>query len=430
MFRHSVKEINAEFSAEDKYLQSIQRTVRESCVAAGMSGKDTSAVLLATEEAATNIIRHAYLYEKGIIRLRIVIYSKLVVFSLIDFGRSFQAEKTGTLDLKRLVESGRKGGLGFYMIRKIMDSVEYISSAGRNELRMIKRIGERHVVGKPFLRRMFTLRAKFSFWTFFIVFMIIGGAYYYMDYRTSQQLYNRLDGTVHALAETIADQASGYMLRSRSAVEFDELVISYKRANPELELVVLTNAEGVVVAHSGNIRNIRKPYKPPDKTRQDIIGRPQRYEADGREINYLALSIESGRRDVGQVHIVYSSESITEQLSLARQKIVLWTLVLLMFGVVGIYMLSNYFVRPIVKITQRVRRFASGDLESELPLEGAEEFFEISRAFNEIMTRLSRDRKNIAAREKMTREIEVASQIQQTLMPRQLPKLPGLDLDS
>ena len=226
MFRRPLKEINAEFSAEDKYLQGIQRTVRESCVAAGMSGKNTSAVLLATEEAATNIIRHAYLYEKGVIRLRVVIYSKQIAFSLIDFGRSFQANKTGTLDLESLVASGRKGGLGFYMIQKIMDSVEYISSAGRNELRMIKRIGEKPVMGRPFLRRMFTLRAKFSFWTFFFVFIIVGGAYCYMDYRTSRQLYDRLDGTVHALAETIADQASGYILRSRSAVEFDELVVS------------------------------------------------------------------------------------------------------------------------------------------------------------------------------------------------------------
>ncbi|MCK4301231.1 MAG: ATP-binding protein, partial [candidate division Zixibacteria bacterium] len=174
MLRRPVKEINAEFSAEEKYLQSIQRTVRESCVAAGMSRKDTSAVLLATEEAATNIIRHAYLYEKGVIRLRVVIYKKLVVFSLIDFGRSFHPSTAGKMDLAHLVESGRKGGLGFYMIQKIMDSVEYISSAGRNELRMIKRIGERPAAGKPLLRRMFSLRVRFSFWTLFVVSVIIG----------------------------------------------------------------------------------------------------------------------------------------------------------------------------------------------------------------------------------------------------------------
>ncbi|MDH3891974.1 MAG: SpoIIE family protein phosphatase [candidate division Zixibacteria bacterium] len=430
MFKRPVKEISAEFSAEERFLPSIQRTVRESCIVAGLRRKEVSAVLLATEEAATNIIRHAYLYEKGVLRLRIVIYRKLVVLSLIDFGRSFTPDATGTLDLKRLIESGRKGGLGFYMIQKIMDSVEYISSAGRNELRMIKRITSRPIESRPFLRRMSTLRVKFSFWTFMIMAVIIAGSFYYLDRRTSGQLYDRLDETVLALTKTITDQAAGHLLRSRSTTEFDELVLSYTRANPELLQVVLVDSGGLVMAHSDNIRNIRKPYQPPDDVGKVVLGHPFRYVQDGQELNFLAQPIERNDRHLGDAFVVYSSEPISEPLRQARERVIKLTALLLLFGVLGIYMLSNYFVRPIVQITRRVRGFTSGDLESELPLEGAEEFFEISRAFNEMMTRLRQDRENIVAREKMAKEIELASQIQQTLMPTRLPNLSGLDLDA
>ncbi len=430
MFKRPVKEISAEFSAEEKYLPSIQRTVRESCVTSGLARKEVSAVLLATEEAATNIIRHAYLYEKGVLRLRIVVYKKLIAISLIDFGRSFQPEGKGAVDLEKLIESGRKGGLGFYMIQKIMDSVEYISSAGRNELRMIKRIKTRSTDGYPFLRRMLTLRVKFSFWTFLIMAVIIAGAFYYIDRRTSQQLHDRLDETVFALTKTITDQAAGHMLRSRSATEFDELVLSYTRANPELRQVVLVNADGEVIAHSDDIRNIRKRYQRPEQVVDVVVGQPYRYFSDGLKLSYLVQPIEWGSRRLGSTHIIYSTELISEPLRQARYRVIQLTLVLLLFGVLGVYMLSNYFVRPIVQITRRVRRFTSGDLESELPLEGAEEFFEISRAFNEMMTRLRQDRENIVAREKMAKEIELASQIQQTLMPRRLPDIPGLELDA
>jgi len=92
MFRRPVKEINAEFMAEERFLGDIRRIARESCIAASLSRKETQAVLLAVEEGATNIIRHAYLYEKGVIRLRIVVFRKLIVFSLIDMGRSFSPE--------------------------------------------------------------------------------------------------------------------------------------------------------------------------------------------------------------------------------------------------------------------------------------------------------------------------------------------------
>jgi serine phosphatase RsbU (regulator of sigma subunit)/anti-sigma regulatory factor (Ser/Thr protein kinase) len=430
MFKRPVKEISAEFSAEEKYLPSIQRTVRESCVTSGLARKEVSAVLLATEEAATNIIRHAYLYEKGVLRLRIVVYKKLLAISLIDFGRSFQPGGKGAVDLEKLIESGRKGGLGFYMIQKIMDSVEYISSAGRNELRMIKRIKTRSRDSHPFLRRMLTLRVKFSFWTFLIMAVIIAGAFYYIDRRTSQQLHDRLDETVFALTKTITDQAAGHMLRSRSATEFDELVLSYTRANPELQQVVLVNADGIVIAHSDDIRNIRKPFQRPEQVVDVVVGQPYRYFSDGLRLSYLVQPIEWGSRQLGSTHIIYSTEPISEPLRQARYRVIQLTLMLLLFGALGVYMLSNYFVRPIVQITRRVRRFTSGDLESELPLEGAEEFFEISRAFNEMMTRLRQDRENIVAREKMAKEIELASQIQQTLMPRRLPDIPGLELDA
>jgi serine/threonine-protein kinase RsbW len=243
MFRKPIKEIDAEFQAEEKYLDSIQRVVREACATGGMSRKETSAVLLAIEEAATNIIRHAYLYDKGNLRVRITIYRKFIAFSLIDYGRSFRPDGTGKLDLDHLVESGRRGGLGFYMIQKIMDSVEYVSWAGQNELRLTKRLGsESERAAPPLLRRMFTLRVKFSLWTFFIVSVIIAGAFYFINARTTDEIYLHLDGTVNALGNTIAEQSELYIINSRSDVEFDELVVSYQSSNDMLERIVLTDA--------------------------------------------------------------------------------------------------------------------------------------------------------------------------------------------
>ncbi len=431
MFRRPIKEINAEFLAEEKYLDSIQRTVREACSSAGMARKDTSAVLLAIEEGATNIIRHAYLYEKGMLRLRIIIYPKLLIFSLIDNGRSFRPDGSGKLDLERLVESGRRGGLGFYMIQKIMDSVEYVSGTHQNELRMTRRLGsEANKESAPLLRRMFTLRAKFSLWTFFIVSVIIGGAFYYIQDRTNREIYLNLDSTVRALGMTIAEQAGLYTINSRSDVEFDELVISYYNSNRILRRIVLTDSVHTIIAHSDDIHNIRKRYSYPVFARPGHFGTPQRAIIEGEEVNYLELPIKTGERGLGAVHLTYSSAPVMERLSESRENIIKVIGLLILFGILGIYLLSNHFVKPIVNITRRVRRFSSGDLESELPLEGADEFFEISNALNEMMTRIRRDREAEIEREKMAKELEVAKQIQQMLLPRNLPRRPGIEVDA
>jgi len=204
MFKRPVKEINAEYQAEEKYLPSIQTLVRETCINAGFARKDVGAITLAIEEGVTNIIRHAYIYEKGTIRIRIVIYRKRIIFSLMDTGRSFQPEGSSKLDLVKLVESGRKGGLGFYMINKIMDSVEYLSSPGLNELRMTRMISRQPERTRLFLGRMFTLRVKFSIYTFVIMLTIIAGAYYFIDSRTYTRIHENLHDIVASLSMTVA----------------------------------------------------------------------------------------------------------------------------------------------------------------------------------------------------------------------------------
>ncbi|MCX6827574.1 MAG: SpoIIE family protein phosphatase, partial [candidate division Zixibacteria bacterium] len=385
---------------------------------------------LAIEEGVTNIIRHAYLYEKGSVRIRIIIFKKRIIFSLMDTGRSFQPDNESKLDLKKLVNSGRKGGLGFYMINKIMDSVEYISTPGFNELRMTKLVSRRPEKARQFLGRMFTLRAKFSVYTFAIMLIIIGVSYLFINSRSIKLIHQHLHDTVASLSKTVAAQTAGYILNKRSDVEFDDLAISYVRANPELMTLVITDSENVILADTRDIKNLHKQYIPQRGISPAAIGRPQSYSDNGKAMNFLISPVKSGNKSMGQVLISYTGESYIQEIDSERHKVIFLTLIGLAIGIGGIYLLSSYFVSPIVRITQRVRKFSSGDIETELPLEEVEEYFEISKALNEMMSRLRRDRKNIIERERVAKEIEVASQIQKTLLPAKLPEIPNLRLDA
>ena len=429
MFWGAIKEINAAYPADLSQLDEMKRVVKENCLAADYSSRDIHALQLVVEEVATNIIRHSYKYEKGKIALKLVIYKNKLVLSLTDFGRSFQPDFAGSIDLKRLIETGRKGGLGFYMVQKIMDSVEYISTPSKNEMRMVKRLKpEPERIGT--CGRMMPLRVKFSVSTFIILAAIIGVSYYFINHQTTQQVYSNLNDKVVALGTTIADQTAGYMLNSRSDVEFDELIVSYLRANPELKLIVITDSNSIVLAHSEDIRNIRKNFRPPESMTSSAVvseDKPLKHSAD---LNYMSMPVVAGQNRLGTVHVTFSTAAVAEQLLNARVAIVRLTMVLLLFGMLGIYLLSNYFVDPIARITRRVKRFTSGESESELPLEGAEEFFEISRAFNQMITRINRDRKTAIEQERVAKEIEVASQIQKALLPKRLPELPWLELDA
>ncbi len=429
MFSRAVKEVNAGYPAEFSQLDNIKAIVRENCLAAELPGRDIHALQLVVEEVASNIIRHAYKFHKGQIRLKLVIYKNLIVLSLIDTGRSFQPNLAGAIDLERLIETGRKGGLGFYMVQKIMDSVEYISTGGYNEMRLMKRL-KPAMSPVESLGRMVPLRAKFSLATFAILAVIIGVSYYFINHQTTQRVYANLEEKVTALGSTIADQAGGYMLNRRSDVEFDQLIVSYLRANPELRLLVITDSNSLVLAHSQDIRNIRKPFRIPSELTPAGLDANRPVITPAADLNYKKVPVTAGQQIIGSVHMTYTTSLMAGQLRQARIDTVRLTLVLFLFGLLGIYLLSNYFVEPIARITRRVRRFTSGDWESELPLEGADEFFEISKAFNQMMTRLNEERQGLVERERLAKEIEVASQIQKTLLPENISSFPGLEIDA
>jgi serine/threonine-protein kinase RsbW len=109
----------------------------------GLSEADCRAVVLAVDEALTNVIRHAYL---GKSEKPIEAYFRRIHLS--QNGSRSEAleiilEDRGiTVDRKNLcgrpLEDLRPGGLGLHFIRESMDKVEFQRSHGRNQLRLVK----------------------------------------------------------------------------------------------------------------------------------------------------------------------------------------------------------------------------------------------------------------------------------------------------
>ncbi|MFQ5639121.1 MAG: ATP-binding protein [bacterium] len=104
----------------------------------GYSNKVVNAFKLAVDEAATNIIRHAYNDDAGMITVRAKIENDSLTLSFIDQGVYFDPKTVDNPDLNHYVDIGKKGGLGIFIIRKLMDEIDYRRIAEGNELRMTK----------------------------------------------------------------------------------------------------------------------------------------------------------------------------------------------------------------------------------------------------------------------------------------------------
>ena len=107
---------------------------------AALDDKSVCEVELAVDEAASNIIDHAYQGEgKGDIECSYAVQPGRLEVIMRDHGRPFDPQKVKTPNLRNDPRRRKQRGLGLHFMRSLMDSVEFsFSKKNGNELRMVK----------------------------------------------------------------------------------------------------------------------------------------------------------------------------------------------------------------------------------------------------------------------------------------------------
>ncbi|MBO5945088.1 MAG: ATP-binding protein [Clostridia bacterium] len=104
--------------------------------------KIQTAVCVAIEEVFVNVAHYAYEGGEGDMTLGIAFdeASRTVTFRMKDGGVPFDPLKKADPDITLSAEEREIGGLGIFITKKTMDSVEYSYENGENVLTMIKKI--------------------------------------------------------------------------------------------------------------------------------------------------------------------------------------------------------------------------------------------------------------------------------------------------
>ncbi len=114
--------------------------VSKQAMAAGLDEKEVYAVQLAVDEAATNIIDHAYGGEdRGEIECTCTVRGTELTVTLKDQGDSFIPEEIPDLPVGVPLEKVSPGGAGLFLMKKLMDEVHFEFQEDGNVLTMTKR---------------------------------------------------------------------------------------------------------------------------------------------------------------------------------------------------------------------------------------------------------------------------------------------------
>jgi len=100
----------------------------------------TNRMLIAADEVFTNIAEYAYSDEIGRVEVAAERKGTMLHLTFKDTGKPFDPTKSPAPDVHSPVEKRSIGGLGIFVVKNLMDKIEYRRENGRNILTLTKRI--------------------------------------------------------------------------------------------------------------------------------------------------------------------------------------------------------------------------------------------------------------------------------------------------
>jgi len=128
-------------------LRDAREFVRGKAIKCGLNENEANKIALAADEACANLIKHTYNYdETKEIRLTAEKRGDSLIIEIFDDGSPFDPLQISQPNMKKYIREYKRGGFGIYLIKSVMDEIEYYPSKsenGENVLRLTKKINER-----------------------------------------------------------------------------------------------------------------------------------------------------------------------------------------------------------------------------------------------------------------------------------------------
>ncbi len=400
--------------------------------------KVINAFKLVVDESCTNIIRHGYADVKnGKITIRAIIRRLSLTIVIIDQGKSFDPRQVKNPDLKKYVQIGKKGGLGIFMMRKLMDDIQYNLTAHGNELRLTKMRDAVHEAGFKRWWNSQSIRRRYFYSTTSSVVIIAFMVYWFMQAGIESEVRKQVFSNMIAITQNFAEVNWDPLSTSNDISLFENAKSVYESNSDKLEFALLTNADKQILAlypikasllYQEYQLNKMTPVQWPtdlsvyrfernDSTFYDFIAPVRLKSVSTRPIGFAVLRLNNHYlRELGAQR--------REQLAIS-----VGVLGLVMLIVVGTVV--QLITQPLHTLADWVRKVGRGQMdEDEIDIDATDELGQVAQAFSEVTSKFREAQITVIEQQRLQKELQVAQEIQQMLLPDDFPDVIGYDITS
>jgi len=450
LFR-SVQKEQLKVPARIEYLGELRDFVTKVGHRHGFSERVINAFKLSIDEAATNIIKHAYRDWPGNITIRAIVKKNSLAILLIDQGKYFDPRQVSDPDLQRYVDIGKKGGLGIFIMRRLLDEIDYRKTEEGNELLMVKHrdVARKRRIVVPSISM--TLKARYWLIATGIFTGFLIGIYSYYYFRRDDNIIQDYLGRGRAALSMLASDLSTNMRQqlpesalnslaeaTNSSEDIEILTpaqraINYLRMSEYRDILysaIIVDNNNVILAGTDSTQVLEKFILPQEMTELQKDVSLYRLRGDDRVLDIAYPVLDDRNRILCRAHFLISYESVSREILRARLIDLNMAGIAWLLGAAGLFLLIYLVMNPFRRLSEWVKQLGQPGVADEMDIDASTEIGEIAQAFSDITLKLRESQVNLAEQERLQKEMQVAQEIQQTLLPSEFPELEGYELDS
>ncbi len=245
-----------------------------------------------------------------------------------------------------------------------------------------------------------------------------------------RMLIEEVEKRVRLSARNVSMNVSRALVAGSTEAEFRAMITGLKKADPSISSISVVDVEGIVSDQQGD-RLEETGYS----RAVDSSAVFSAFSTGSEELRELegwfeaVVPVMQGEERIGTVYVRYSKDEIALAVDSINTRLMRLGLIAIFLGALVSLMLAGYIVGPVSALTRSVEAFGRGKLDSRIDVRSIRELQTLANAFNEMASRIKSDRKGLIEKKRIEKELEIAHEIQGTLLPSSLPHLVNYEMD-
>jgi sigma-B regulation protein RsbU (phosphoserine phosphatase) len=267
-----------------------------------------------------------------------------------------------------------------------------------------------------------SLRTQLWLGTLLLMALTVSATSYLLVVNDKKKLTDDLEKTVVLQGRNIALSSQKALLHADPEIELYPLVTRILEDQPSVMSVTVTDANGVVQGDP-QIANVGKPYRLVLTGHRPVVSSVGKSLRDEEELlvnddSYVFKTpVVSRDNAIGYVHLTYSKQELRDSIAGALRITISVSAAALFLGLILALFFFQRISRPMQAMMEGVATLAGGNLDAKIRMPGRNEFGVLANAFNEMAFRIAAAQQEHIVKERMDRELEIARDIQHTLLP-------------